>query len=141
MRKIFYNSIVAKILLCLSACTTITIGCFICTKKSSLTQRTINHESIHVCQFNELFVLTSAIVMISTWIFNAPLFILVIPFISWWLFYGLEWLIRLFISIFKRKIDLFAIYKSLSFEREAYGHEYDDHYVENRRYFSWFKLL
>lgn len=141
MRKIFYNSIVAKILLCISACTTITVGCFICTKKSSLPQRTINHESTHVCQFNELFVLISAIVMLLVWICNAPSVLLILPFVSWWCFYGLEWLIRMFVNLFKGKFDCFTVYKALTFEREAYGHEHDDHYVENRKYFAWLRYL
>ena len=141
MRKIFYNSIIAKILLCMSVCTTITIGCFICTKNKTLHQTTINHESVHVCQFNELFVLCSVIIMLLVWLLDAPLFILIIPFISWWLLYGLEWLIRVVISLFKGKIDFYEIYRSIAFEKEAYSHDNNNHYVENRKYFSWLRLL
>lgn len=71
---------------------------------------TINHESIHWKQQMEM-----GIVLFYLW-------------------YGIEWIIKLF--IFGK-----AAYYNISFERESYKHEHDLEYLNNRKHFSWFKYL
>lgn len=73
---------------------------------------TINHETIHIKQQQEL---------------------LVIPF---YIIYILEWFIKLFIYGSPK-----SAYRNLSFEREAYKNEYNMNYVKSRKLFSWVKYL
>lgn len=65
-----------------------------------LTERTINHESIHLKQQIEL---------------------LVLPFFLW---YGIEWVVRLI-----QYRNFKETYRNVSFEREAYENEWDDEYL------------
>jgi len=75
-----------------------------------LSKRTRNHESIHWKQQLEM---------------------LVIPFYLW---YFIEWIIRLF-------IHGFDAYRNLSFEREAYGNDDNLDYLKIRKKYSWVKYL
>ncbi|WP_010251042.1 hypothetical protein [Myroides injenensis] len=72
----------------------------------------INHEKIHLRQQLEL---------------------LVLPFYLW---YGIEFIIRLLITRNKQKA-----YLNLSFEKEAYQNEYNLHYLKSRKYYSFFTYL
>lgn len=71
-----------------------------------------NHEYIHSLQQRELL-----------WIF-------------FYLFYGLEWLAKLFLYRSPQKA-----YLNLSFEREAYARQSDLLYHESRRWYSWLSYL
>lgn len=55
---------------------------------------------------------------------------LYIPFYLW---YGVEWLIKLF---YKGNA-----YRNLSFEREAYDNQYNLDYLKTRKHYSWLKRL
>ncbi|MEN6293117.1 MAG: hypothetical protein ABFD07_14035 [Methanobacterium sp.] len=72
-------------------------------------KRVIRHESIHWKQQLEM---------------------LIIPFYLWYL---IEWFIRLFMKG--------NAYRNISFEREAYKNENDEKYLENRKLFAWTKYL
>lgn len=80
--------------------------------RPKMRKNTINHETIHIKQQQEL---------------------LVLPF---YLLYGLEWLIRLVIYRNTRKA-----YYNLSFEREAYTNAHNFEYVAQRKPWSWVKYL
>ncbi|MDE6561093.1 MAG: hypothetical protein K2K75_06920 [Muribaculaceae bacterium] len=67
----------------------------------------INHERIHTAQMRELL------------------------FIPFYIFYVLEWLIR--IIQFR---DAHKAYLNISFEREAYTHGHDLEYLKQRRHFA-----
>ena len=67
-----------------------------------------NHEYIHTLQQRELWY---------------------IPFYLW---YGVEWLIRL-----ARYRNAYRSYRNLSFEREAYANERNPHYPAHRRPFAF----
>ncbi|MDE6237508.1 MAG: hypothetical protein K2M45_06530 [Muribaculaceae bacterium] len=73
---------------------------------------TINHEAIHTAQMREL---------------------LYIPF---YLFYLLEWLIRLV-----QYRSFYQAYLNISFEREAYAYERDLSYLSSRPRFQSFRRL
>lgn len=86
--------------------------------KDKITATDLNHESIHTAQMIEM---------------------LVIPFYLW---YFLEWLIKLIIYPFKKeKKGLHSVYRSISFEREAYSNQDNLCYLNKRRHYSWFKLI
>ena len=74
-----------------------------------LTKELINHERIHTRQMIEM---------------------LIIPFYLWYL---LEWLIRLPLPG--------RAYMNLSFEKEAYRNMDNLNYLEHRKPFAWFKYL
>lgn len=73
-----------------------------------LSEEEINHEIIHTRQMLEM---------------------LIIPF---YLFYILEWLIRLV-----QYRDRIRAYENISYEREAYANMYDLSYLENRTLFAF----
>jgi len=80
-------------------------------KEQYLTRlRTINHEKIHWQQQLEMLI------------------------IFFYLWYGIEWFIRLF-------INGKAAYRSLSFEREAYDNDDNLEYLKTRKPYSWLKYM
>ena len=87
-------------------------GILFCRKTAVIDDVTINHESIHSRQMLEM---------------------LYIPYYIW---YGLEYLIRLLILRNHKKA-----YRSISFEQEAYANEGDMEYLKNRKLYSSFKYL
>ena len=57
-------------------------------------------------------------------------------FIFFYIWYVLEWLIRLLCCFSAKKA-----YFRISFEREAYANENNSEYLAQRRLFSWVKYL
>lgn len=73
----------------------------------------INHEKIHTEQMKEML------------------------FIFFYIWYGFEWLIKLFLYGNNRKA-----YRAISFEREAYAFQNDLNYIKSsRKHFCWFNLM
>jgi hypothetical protein len=70
------------------------------------------HEKIHGCQQKEM---------------------LIVPFLLW---YGIEWLVKF--CYYRNKM---TAYKNVSFEREAYAHQSDASYTDNRKLFAWLKYI
>ena len=81
-------------------------------KQDALDKVCINHERIHLRQQLEL---------------------LVLPFYVW---YGIEFAIRLFILRDKNKA-----YRTISFEREAYVNEKDLNYLKSRSFWKFLKYI
>ena len=145
--KVFYESKIAKWLLW-PGYSSITLGCLVFTKKSKaeMEQRVLNHETIHVRQWEEL-TLASVFVFLLCLPFELSLgWILIAPLVSY-LWYGVEWLIRLYYWIRKdiegtdfRSVS-HAAYRSVSFEREAYNNEHIEDYLKVRRLFECFMYL
>ena len=67
----------------------------------------INHEEIHTAQMKELF------------------------YIGFYLWYVIEYLIRLIMYW-----NTNWAYRNISFEKEAYRHMYDLHYLDKRKHFA-----
>lgn len=99
-----------------------------------------NHEKIHWAQQMEMIVagfilstITAGILLMlnifSWWL----LLLLVFPFIFFYLWYLIEWIIKL--------LPPKGAYEDLSFEREANEHEDDPTYLGNRKYFAWLKRI
>lgn len=134
MKRIYYESRIAEVLLYFSYCETITVGPWVFTKlkESEVPQEVRNHECTHVRQWTEttLFVglLLLAFGVSAWWLLAAPL--------AYYLWYGVEYLVRLCILRDGRKA-----YRAVSFEQEAYGHETEAEYNENAGYFGWVKYI
>lgn len=82
------------------------------TKKSEIDERTYVHESIHTKQMIEML------------------------FIFFYLWYGIEYLILRF---FHKSQN--CTYHDVSFEEEAYEHQYDKGYLTTRKHYAWVKYL
>lgn len=78
-------------------------------KYPSIRTQLLNHESIHTAQMKEML------------------------YIFFYLWYGVEWLIRWVGCGFKAK----KAYRSILFEKEAYKYEKDIEYLQRRKSFSW----
>lgn len=73
---------------------------------------TINHERIHTAQMKELL------------------------FIPFYIFYILEWLIRLL-----QYRNSFTAYRNISFEREAYANESNPDYLSKKKPYSFLRYI
>lgn len=82
------------------------------TKRKNLPTHVINHEKIHSAQMREMWY---------------------IPFYIW---YVIEYLI---VRLFHRKQG--DAYMDISFEEEAFEHQFDEHYLEKRKKFAWRKYV
>ena len=80
--------------------------------KSWIDKYVVNHERIHTRQQKELL------------------------FIPFYIFYILEWLLRLLQYRNQNKA-----YMNISFEREAYRYGHDLEYLQRRKAFSWVKFI
>lgn len=72
IKRFYYDSKVAKVLLAFSSCHTITIGPFVFSKRSKddIEQNVRNHETCHSIQWIELACVTGIIVLILQLLFS-----------------------------------------------------------------------
>ncbi len=89
--------------------------------KNKINNMIINHESIHSEQMKEL------------------------GYIFFYIFYFLEWIIKIPCSWFYKQPHNKCItkiaYRSISFEQEAYYNENDYTYLNNRKRYNWIKRI
>ena len=85
-------------------------GILFCRKNAEIDYITLNHERIHTAQMKEML------------------------FIFFYLWYGIEYLIRLIIAE-----NHHIAYRNISFEKEAYAHEENMAYLIYREHFNWIK--
>lgn len=90
---------------------------FLFTRSSNLSEKTINHESIHTEQMKETL------------------------YIFFYIWYGTEYVIRLAQVLYKKDYTAHQAYKDISFEQEAYKYDDDLEYIKNRKRYSWLKFL
>ena len=138
MKRIFYQSKVAKVLLYFSICSTITIGPFVLSKlsESEMPQYVRNHECTHSRQWIETTVASGFLLFLLVALAGVNAWWLALSAFVFYLWYGLEYLIRLCILRDGNKA-----YRAVSFEQEAYANEKYANYNENAGYFSWVKYL
>ena len=86
-------------------------GVLFCKPNTRISDRLVNHESIHTAQMKEL---------------------LYVPF---YLLYGAEWLVKFIKNGFKGH----TAYRNLSFEKEAYNNEHDLNYLKTRQHYAEWK--
>ena len=85
-------------------------GVLIARKGKTLTPSTVLHERIHSLQMREML------------------------YVFFYLWYVTEWLVLLF----KYK-DRFLAYKNIRFEKEAYRHGDELHYLRHRKRYAWLR--
>lgn len=146
MKNVFYNSWVAKTILCFSKCHTIMLFGFVFSKlkEEEVTQRVRNHECVHARQWFEVTALSGSVLLAIVLVFGIS---------PWWMFlsggiyyvwYVLEWICKSVwysVMIDEWTCDMETPYESISFEREARLAERDSNYLENSGYFGWMKEL
>ena len=87
-------------------------GLIVVRKGAFFPDSSLNHEMIHSAQQREML------------------------FVFFYIWYVLEWLIRLLCSFSAKKA-----YFRISFEREAYANENNEEYLKRRKLFSWLKYM
>jgi hypothetical protein len=92
---------------------------------------TINHESIHSAQIAEVMIASIPFALLL-WLFTNVCLGLLLVIVSYYLWYVIEWLIRL---------PKGNAYKNISFEREAYANQDDLSYLKNRKRFDFAKYI
>lgn len=136
MKKVIYNSWIARTML-FPRYTTITLAAWVCTRftqQSEMPQSVRNHECTHARQWVEMFVSGWFIVWILQLLFDISPWWYTISFISFYLWYVLEWGVRSLLT-------LKNAYNNISFEREARMAEHNETYLENGDYFAWTLFL
>ena len=146
MKNIFYNSWVAKTVLCLSKCHTIMLFGFVFSKlkEEEVTQRVRNHECVHARQWLEVTALSGSILLSIVLIFGISPWWMLLSGGIYYVWYVLEWICKSVwysVMIDEWTCDMETPYQSISFEREARLSERDSNYLENGGYFGWLKKL
>ena len=138
MKRIFYQSKAAKVLLYFSSCSTIAIGPFVLSKlsESEMPQYVRNHECTHSRQWVEMTLFAGLLLQASVLACGVSAWWLLAVPMAYYLWYGMEYLVRFCILRDGKKA-----YRAVSFEQEAYAHENDADYNENAGYFAWMKYL
>ena len=88
-------------------------GIIFARKETKITSHILNHEGIHSAQMKELF------------------------FIGFYLWYLIEWTLRLFQFRFNNKMAYYAI----SFEKEAYDNMFTTDYLSSRKPYAFRRYL
>ena len=146
MKNVFYNSWVAKTVLCLSKCHTIMLFGFVFSKlkEEEVTQRVRNHECVHARQWFEVTALSGSVLLAIVLIFGISPWCMLLSGGIYYVLYVLEWICKsVWYSIMMDEwtCDMETPYQSSSFEREARFSERDSNYLENGGYFGWLKEL
>ena len=141
--KVFYESKLAKWLLW-QGYSTITLGCFVFTKKSKdeIKQSTINHEAIHVRQWEELMIASAALLTVIMFFTGFGLWVYLLCPLWFYLQYGIEYANSRVYHFFKglHGADGNEVaYANSAFEMEAKSNEDVDGYLNVRYPFEFFK--
>lgn len=146
MKKVFYDSFVAWMLLKFSSCHTIMLLGFVFSKqkKSEMTQATRNHECVHARQWAEVTAVSGMLLLFLVLAFAVSPWWMLLSAAVYYIWYIIEWWIRSMVySVLNDEWDCEKRdpYKDICFEREARFSEKDPHYLENSRYFAWLKEI
>ena len=146
MKNVFYNSWVAKSVLCLSKCHTIMLFGFVFSKlkEEEVAQRVRNHECVHARQWFEVTALSGSVLLAIVLIFGISPWWMLLSGGIYYVWYVLEWMCKSVwysVMIDEWTCDMETPYQSISFEREARFSERDSNYLENSGYFGWLKEL
>ena len=142
MKNVFYNSLVAKSVLCLSKCHTIMLFGFVFSKlkEEEVTQRVRNHECVHARQWFEVTALSGSVLLAIVLVFGISPWWMLLGGGIYYVWYVLEWVCKSVwysVMIDEWTCDMETPYQSISFEREARLSERDSNYLENGGYFGW----
>ena len=100
-------------------------------KEAKIDKITLNHESIHSAQIAEVMIASIPFALLL-WLFTNLWIGLLLFIASYYLWYVIEWLIRL---------PKGNAYRNISFEREAYANDDNLTYLKTRRRFAFVKYL
>ena len=106
-------------------------GILFARKKAKIDKATLNHESIHSAQIAEVMIASVPFALLLWLLTNLWLGLLLV-IASYYLWYVIEWLIRL---------PKGNAYKNISFEREAYANENYSDYLNERKLFAFLEYL
>lgn len=106
-------------------------GILFAREKAKIDKATLNHESIHSAQIAEVMIASVPFALLL-WLLTNVWLGLLLFIASYYLWYVIEWLIRL---------PKGNAYKNISFEREAYANENYSDYLNERKLFSFLKYL
>lgn len=142
MRRIFYNSRLAKCLLWSGYSTAMLFG-YICTKSSEpLSWRIKQHESIHAEQYNEVTMLSFLVALVLQILFGGGWWFVPVP-VMYYVLYFLEaaftWLVRLCADGRKQAAE--KAYSNSMFEQEARNGESIAGYIETRKYLAFLRYF
>ena len=135
MKRYYYNSSMAKVLLCCSTCHTIALAWFVLSKLPEIDTSQIerNHETIHAMQWMEVVIITGLIIFVVDLVLGISAWWYLISGVFYYVMYVVEWLC---------KLPFGNAYKSISFEQEAYENDDNNNYVENRHLVTgWLKKV
>lgn len=147
MRKVFYNSIAAWLLLWLKRFETAMIFGFICTKRKRtdpLVSKEINHEAIHVEQYMEVTTVSVCLALVLSLAFSWGIWPLIIALLSYYIIYFVEAAISWSYNTIVAKLSdnaLAVSYHNSMFEMEAYEHDTESDYISRRQAFCWIKYF
>ena len=113
-------------------------GIILFSKGDYLNPINLNHEKIHSRQILECAIVASLIVLALVLIFNISCWWFIASLSSFYIWYGLEYLI---IRIFGNKDSQTDRYHEVSFEEEAHNDDSNLNYLNNRKLFSWIKYI
>lgn len=113
-------------------------GIILFSKGDYLNPINLNHEKIHSRQILECAIVASLIVLALVLIFNISCWWFIASLSSFYIWYGLEYLI---IRIFGNKDSQTDRYHEVSFEEEAHNNDFNLNYLNNRKLFSWIKYI
>lgn len=141
---ISYNSLLAKIVLHFSSCTTIMLFGFIFTVRKSLSNTTKNHEKIHIAQYFDIMASGFGLVVPICIYSSLSLWFLLLPLVLFYIMYLVEFFISFIHNYFAhRKKDVAKAsdtgYDTSSFEMEAYKNQSNMNYLNERKYLQNFK--
>lgn len=113
-------------------------GILLFSKIDNIHPAELNHEKIHSRQILECAIVASLILLILIPIFNISCWWFIASLSSFYIWYGLEYLI---IRIFGDKDTQSDRYHEVSLEEEAHNNDTNLDYLKNRKPFSWIKYI
>lgn len=143
MRKIFYNSILAKIVLFVSSMTIVMLFGAICSKNGNkLSAAVKRHESTHCEQYWEVTLVAFLVAAVLSMIFGVSGWVFIVPFV-YYILYAFEamltWAVRVVRQGWKAACD--AAYSNSMFEQEAELAETDQNYNEHRSFWGFLRFF
>ena len=141
--KVFYESKIAKWLLW-QGYSTITLGCFVFTKKSKeeMKQSALNHEAIHVRQWEECMIASAVLLTVIMLFTGFNLWVYLLCPLWFYLQYGVEYAISYMYHLCRNRCWVNVgdkAYGNSAFEMEAEANEEVDGYLDVRTPFECFR--
>lgn len=106
--------------------------------KTELSDKVINHESIHTKQIIELAIAATIVFFPIMFIFNLSIWWLLASLSAFYIWYGLEYLL---IRVFRIRDEQNDCYHDISLEEEAHNNDDNLNYLKSRKPFNWFKYI